>query len=83
MTNEEMRAAVEKFNSTARPDITNDEFARENDILGFAEEIVNYVLAELRENREDWYDQFQQLTAPEQAMLFRALADGFNDSVDN
>jgi len=59
------------------------DYARENDILGFAEEIINYVLAELRENREEWYATFQAMTAPEQAMLFRALADGFNDSVDN
>ncbi len=83
MTNEEFTAAVEEFNSTAHPEITNDDFARENDILGFAEEIVNYILAELRENQEEWYSTFQAMTAQEQAFLFRALADAFNDSVDN
>ena len=59
------------------------DFARENDILGFAEEIINYVLAELRENQEEWYSTFQAMTAQEQVFLFRAIADGFNDSVDN
>lgn len=59
------------------------DYTIENNVLQFADEIVNYVLAELRENREDWYYQFQALPPEGQQMLFRALADAFNDSVDN
>ena len=64
----------------------NDEpdFSVENDVLEFADEIINYILNELRENLgEDWNLKFQALTPEGQKMLFRALADGFNDSVDN
>lgn len=59
------------------------DYSRENDILQFAEEITNYILNELRENREEWYFKFQELTPAEQAFLFRALADAFNDSTEN
>lgn len=59
------------------------DYALENDVLQFAEEIVNYILAELKENREEWYFTFQALPPEGQKMLFRALADGFSDSVDN
>jgi hypothetical protein len=83
MTNEEMRAAVEEFNSTARPDITNAEpdYAKENDILQFADEIVTYVLNELEGGM--WREQFAALSIAEKKFLYAAIDDGFNDSVDN
>lgn len=59
------------------------DYTEENNVLGLAEDIINYVLNELRNNREDWYYQFNQLSPEGQKMLYRALADGFNDSVDN
>lgn len=59
------------------------DYEKENDILQFAEEVVNYVLAEFNQNREDWYFQFQALNDADRKMLFRAIADGFNDSTDN
>jgi aspartyl/asparaginyl-tRNA synthetase len=59
------------------------DYALENDVLQFAEEIVDYILAELRENHEEWYDKFQALPAEGQKMLFTAIADGFNDSTEN
>lgn len=60
------------------------DYALENDVLEFAEDIVNYVLNELRENKgEDWEIRFSQLPDEGKRMLFTALSDAFGDSVDN
>lgn len=63
--------------------MTAPDYSKENDILQFAEEIIDYVLNELKNNREDWYYKFQDLTPEEQTMLFMALSDGFGDSTEN
>lgn len=58
-----------------------DDLARENDLLGFAEEIVNYVLNEFEGG--DWKETFSILDDDDKRFLFKAIADGFNDSIDN
>lgn len=58
------------------------DYEMENDVLELAEDIVNYVLNELRENREDWYFRFAELPDEGKKMLFTALADGFGDSTE-
>lgn len=60
---------------------TDENLARENDLLGFAEEIVNYVLNEFEGG--DWKETFSILDDDDKRFLFKAIADGFNDSIDN
>lgn len=60
------------------------DYEMENDVLQFADDIVNYVLNELRENLgEDWQIRFSALPDEGKRMLFTALSDAFGDSVDN
>lgn len=60
------------------------DYALENDVLEFADDIVNYVLNELRNNLgEDWQLRFAALPEEGRKMLFTALADAFGDSTEN
>jgi len=49
-------------------------------VLDLAEEIVNYVIAELNENQEEWHLAFKEFSPEEKKALYLAIADAFNDS---
>ena len=62
---------------------TKQAIAVTDQVLDLANEIFVYVMNELKENREDWYYEFQKMTEQEQAALFIALADAFSDTTDD
>jgi hypothetical protein len=51
---------------------------RWNDLAGFAEEIVNYILNELEGG--DWRERYEECTEEEREILFAFLVDAFGDS---
>jgi len=61
--------------------MATEDFARENDILQFADEVITYVLNEL--DGGDWQGQFSGMTDDEKRVFYKAIADGFNDTIDN